>query len=109
MIGIILRLAGDIVKVVVDGNNVSFYDTATNMLTTIEGLQFNKAGIIKEFPDLADDLDFKLKAIERFKEHIKSFKTEDEKIEYIKTELTKFGYTPLLKERKGFRPVRYAQ
>ena len=48
------------------GKNVLFVDLQTNMISPIEGLKFNKQGVIKEHPDLKDDPDWKQKAIQRF-------------------------------------------
>jgi len=76
-------------------------------MSTVEGLQFSKQGVIKEFPDLEDDEDWKKKVIERLKEKIKTFNTEMEKTNYVKEELEKFGYEPLFYQRGGFRPKKF--
>lgn len=93
-------------QVVVDGNNLFFIDM-NGMTTTIEGLKIDKIGVVKEFPDLKEDENWKIKAIERLKEHIKKFKTEKEKMYYIKDELIKFGHEPILIQRAGFRPQKF--
>jgi len=101
------RLGGDIVEVIIDGGNTMFRDTSSGTTTTIHGLKLSKAGVMKEHPDLKEDEDWGKKAIERLKQHIKKFKTEDQKINYIKDELSKHGYTPLFKQKAGFRPKKF--
>ena len=93
--------------VIVDGNNLLFYDS-NGMMTTIDGLRIDKTGVIKEFPDLENDDDWKKKAIERLKEHIKEIKTETETLDYVKEELEKFGWVPLYKQRAGHRPAKWS-
>jgi len=97
----------DIIEVVIDGNNIMFMDVSNGMITTPEGLRISKSGVSKEFPDLKDDEEWKKKAIERLKEHIKTFDTADKKLNYIKNELVKYGYTPLFKQLAGWRPKKF--
>lgn len=97
---------GDVQLVIVDGNNLMFCDS-NRTITTIEGLRFNYVGVVKEFPNLENDEEWKKKAIERFKEHIKKMETEREKLYYIKDELEKFGYVSLYKQVVGFRPQKF--
>lgn len=99
-----MKFGGELIEVVVKRNQLFFYDTASQMTTTIEGLKLDKQGVIKEFPDLKEDKQWKEKAIYRLKEHIKKLKTEFEKVNYIKEELKQHGYTPLFIQRAGFRP-----
>lgn len=72
----------------------------------LEGLRFSIGGILKEFPDLKNKEPAEMKkiALERFKKHIRKFKTEKELISYLKEDLEKHGYklTQILKP--GFRP-----
>lgn len=103
----VFELGGDQVEVIVDKDNIMFRDTSSGTTTTIHGLKLNKAGVIKEHPDLKNDDDWRKKVIERLKEHVKTFKTENQKINYIKDELEKFGYTPLFKQRAGWRPQKF--
>ena len=98
------RLGGDIVEAVIKGNDVMFSDVSTGMITTVEGLKISKVGVVKEFPDLENDPEWKKKALDRLKQHIKKYKTEDKKLDYIKQELKKFGYEPMMKQKAGFRP-----
>ena len=104
MIGLIFQLGPEIVEVRVDNNNIQFRNNDSNgMFTTIEGLKLNKVGVIKEFPDLKDNEDWQNIARERFKEKIKSMKTEMERANYIIADLQKYGYVPKYRQRKGFR------
>ena len=103
----VFRLGGDVIEVVIKGNDVLFRDTSSQMITPLEGLKLSRSGVIKEFPDLKDDDEWKKKAAERFKEHIKKMKTESETLEYVKEELCKFGWTALVKQRAGWRAKKF--
>ena len=101
------RLGGENQEVVIRGNELLFFDVASGMMTSVEGLRFSKGGSIKEFPDLKDDDDWKRKTIERLKQKMKEYKTEVAKMEYVKNELIKQGYEPLFYHRAGFRPRKF--
>jgi len=107
MINATFKLAGDLVSVKVEGNNLLFFDIGTGLVAPIHGLRLSKAGVLKEHPDLKDDSDWKQKAIDRLKEYMNKFETEMEKIIYVKDELIKFGYEPLSYAKKGFRPQKF--
>jgi len=91
------------VEVIIKGNNLLFFDVSTGQITTPEGLKFDKTGVIKEFPDLKDNDDWKKEAIKRLKTHMKKYTSEIEKLNYIKKELEKFGNEPLYYQRAGWR------
>ena len=93
----------DIMQVGVRGNDLTFFDVSSGLATVLEGIKFDYEGVIKEFPDLKDNDNWKKKAIERLKEHMKTFDTEMDKLNYIKDELVKFGNIPLYFQRHGFR------
>ncbi len=101
------RLGGDVFEAIIKGNSVIFRDTSSNQMTTIDGMNINKAGALKENPDLENEKDWKRITRERFKEHIKKFKTEKARLDYIKAELTKYGYTALFYQRAGHRPKQW--
>jgi hypothetical protein len=103
----VFQLAGEQVEVIIRGNELMFRDTATQMITTIQGLKFSKAGVLKEFPDLKNNNEWKLIAINRLKEHMKNLKTEKEKMFYVKEELVKWGYDPKFYQKGGHRPVKF--
>lgn len=107
MINATFKLASELVSVKVEGNNLAFFDVGTGQATTIEGLRLSKAGVLKEHPDLKDNKDWRLIAIDRLKEYIKKFKTEMDKMNYVKEELNKFGYEPLHYQKAGFRPQKF--
>jgi len=99
------QLASDNVDVIIDGNNIMFMQDG--VITTLDGLRISKSGVVKEFPDLENDEEWKKKGLERLKEHIKTFDTQDKKLDYVKKELIKFGYTALYFQKAGFRPQRF--
>jgi hypothetical protein len=104
MIGITFRMGGEMLNVEIDGNNLLFCDLETNLVSPIDGLRLSRAGVIKEFPDLEFDNEWRAKAIKRFKETFYKLPTEAKKSQYIINELKKVGYTPLYKQVAGFRP-----
>jgi len=75
-------------------------------LAPIEGIQLDKSGCIKEHPDLKDRPDWREETIKRFKEKIRSYKTEMERMKYVIDDLKKYGYKPLYIARDGHRPVK---
>ena len=107
MIGLIFQLGPEIIEVRVDKNNIQFRNNQSNgMFTTIEGLKLNKVGVIKEFPDLKDNEEWQSIARQRFKDKIKTMKTEMERANYIVEDLKKYGYKPMYRQRQGFRVER---
>jgi len=73
----------------------------------LEGLRFSYSGIITEFPDLKNlsVSEAKKEALNRLNKKIKSFDEVNEVKEYLKEDLKKHGYTPLMSiQGKGFRP-----
>lgn len=104
MIQATFEFGGDIIIAEVDGHNLMFMESETGQMAPVEGLKFDKQGVLEEFPDLEGEENWKEKAIERFKEHIKELDNEKDRISYVIEELTKCGYKPLYKQRKGFRP-----
>lgn len=101
------RIGGDIIEIIVGGNNIIINDVGSRTITTIDGIRIDKTGSFKEFPDLKGNQNWRKETIKRLKEHINKMKTENEKMEYIKEELEKFGYEPLIKQRAGFRPQKF--
>lgn len=101
------KLAGDLIDIVVRGNELLLMDIGTGQITSIEGVRFSKAGVLKEHPDLKDNPDWKKIAIERLKEHMKKYESEMDKMVYVKNELIKFGYEPMHLQRAGFRPQKF--
>lgn len=106
MIGIIFQYMGEHVEVRVHQSNVLFRTKQIQQFIPIEGLKLDKKGVIREFPDLKDDGEWKKKAIKRFKEKVKSMDTENEQIQYIMEDLKKYGYKPMFLQKQGRRPIK---
>jgi len=106
MIGVLFEYASEPVEVRVIGERVLFRTMQSQMTgwITIDNIKLNYSGVIKEFPDLKDNDDWREEAIKRFKEKMKGFKTEMERAEYIKEDLKKHGYIPRYIQKQGFRP-----
>jgi len=100
------QFGGEVQEVIIDGNNLMFADVQ-GTVTTIEGLRLSKVGVIKEFPDLEGDKEWKEKAIERFKKHINKMEREEDKLNYTKEELIIHGYNPMFYQKAGFRPKKF--
>lgn len=98
------QLGAERVIVRIIGENVLFIDPQNNMMAPLEGLSLNKQGVEKEHPDLVGDPEWKQKAIQRFVDKIKSLPSETARTDWIIDELKQMGYTPLFKQRDGFRP-----
>ena len=105
MITILFGFANEKILVTIRGTNVTFSNTIFGAKeTSIEGFQLSQQGVIKEFPDLKEDKEWRKKVIERFKEKISNFNTEQERANYIIEDLRKHGYVPEQKQIGGFRP-----
>jgi len=107
MIDIMFEFVGDYILVRINGNNITFGNTAYgNQMASIDGLKLSQEGAIKEFPDLKDRSDWREEAIKRFKEKITLMSSEPEIEAYIISDLRKYGYKPLYKQRQGFRKIK---
>ena len=105
MMEIMFNRANEVVIVRIDGHKVEFGNTMFGAkMATIEGLKLDYTGSVREFPDLKDDIDWRVKTIERFKHHIKKLDKEGEITEYVISELSKHGYKAVIKQRQGHRP-----
>lgn len=101
------RSGSELTEVIVTGNDIMFFDISTGQVTGLTGISYNKSGVLKEFPDLENDDDWKKKAIDRLKEHIKKFDKEEDKLNYIIKDLEKYGYECKFTQRAGFRAKKY--
>lgn len=107
MIGIIFQFGGEPVEVRVEGTNVLFRTGQFGgAFAPIDGLKLDYNGVCREFPDLELKSDWREEAIKRFKDKMKGMNTEEDRINYIKDDLKKFGYIPLFYQKQGHRPVR---
>lgn len=93
------------VLISVNGTEIYFSSTAFGVQKApIEGLSLSKIGVIKEFPKLEGDDEWRSKAIKMFKEKISKLKTEKARANYIVKDLAKFGYVLEQTQKEGFRP-----
>ena len=101
-------LADTIIRVKIEGNNITFSDVSTNYQTFVplECLKLSVAGIIKDHPDLLgkSDVEIKKEGLKRFKEKIKGMGSEVEVKNYVVEELKPHGYVLKMIERPGYRP-----
>lgn len=107
MIGVIFQFGTEIIEVRVKDNNVFFRTSNSPNFADIDGLKLEKSGVLKEFPDLKDKDDWQKQARERFKNKMRKYNTEEERIKYIIEDLNKFGYQPLYLQKQGFRPKKF--
>ena len=102
---ILFNFMNEKVLIEISGNNVFFsHQNFGAVKSEIDNLKLDYKGVCREFPDLETRDDWREEAIKRFKKKIKSLNTDDEKADYIIKDLKKFGYIPLFKQKKGFRP-----
>ena len=108
MIGVIFQFGSDTIEVRIVNTNCTFRtQDFGGAYATIDGLKLSKSGVIKEHPDLKDDSEWRTKAIQRFKQKLKDYDNEVQRMEYIVEDLKKFGYKPLYYQREGFRTRKY--
>lgn len=104
MIEMLFYHGSEIVLIRIDGAKVMFASTVYGAKETdISGLKLDYTGVIREFPELKECDDWKEKAVQRFKAHIKSLKDEKARGDYIAQDLQKHGYLLKRIQRQGFR------
>lgn len=107
MIELMFSLGNECIIVKIDKNKVLFGNsTFGNQMVDISRIKLDYAGVCREFPDLELSNNWREEAVLRFKEKLKSFKSENETSDYIIDELTRHGYVPKSKRRDGFRPIK---
>lgn len=105
MIGVIFEYGSEYVEVRVDKTNCYFRTGQFGgALAPIDLIKIDKAGSIKEHPDLKDREDWRQETINRFKEKLKNYNTEMERVKYVINDLSKIGYKPIYINRDGYRP-----
>lgn len=62
------------------------------MLVPLELCRMDKSSTLNEFPDLANDKNWKEKSVERWNAHIKSLGDEEKIADYVIADLNKYGY-----------------
>lgn len=109
VIGVIFKFGNEFIQVKVIGESCLFFKTKNGIptQTSIDGLKLDYKGVCREFPDLETRDNWREIAIQRFKDKMKEFKTEDERINFIVEDLKKFGYIPVYKQKEGFRMEKY--
>lgn len=104
---LVFKLGSQIVIIRVEGKNLTFAEARGQYISfaKIDGLKLSPAGIIKEFPDLADKPveEMKAEAIKRFKDHIAKMNTEQEIQDYLMRDLRKHGYNLIKLRIPGHR------
>jgi len=104
MIGVIFEYGSERVEVRIGTSNCYFRTGQFGgALVPIDSIKIDKAGSIKEHPDLKDRDDWKEESIKRFKEKLKTYKTEMERLKYVIEDLSKVGYKPIYIQRDGHR------
>jgi len=108
MINITFLFGNQIIEVKIIGSEIYFAEVrgAKAIFVPIEKLKLSVAGILKEFPDLAElsEGDIKIEGIKRFKEKMRKMDSEENIAGYIIKDLTQYGYVPKLYQKNGFRP-----
>ena len=107
MIICVFQQGTDIYKIRIYGYNLIFSKIYGNneRHTTIDGLQLSVAGILKHYPDLEgkEPMEMRIEAIKRFKEKLKEMKSEEEVKNYLKEDLSPYGFKLLRWQKSGFR------
>jgi len=107
MISTIFQNGSETIEVRINETNCLFRTVSTNGgFVPIEGIKLEKAGCIKEHPDLKNNKEWQKETVKRFKNKIKEYKTEKERMKYIISDLTKHGYTPLYYQQDGHRVIK---
>jgi len=104
MIELNLLFNNEVIDVKISGNSILFGKSSNKgYLAPIEKLKLSHSGVLKEFPDLEGNDNWRETAIQRFKDKIKTMNSEIETAKYVVNDLAKFGYKPLKITRAGFR------
>lgn len=107
MISAMFTFGTEVVLVVVKGHEVTFGSTGYGtQMAPLSGLKLDKAGVEKEFPDLKDNPNWRTEAVKRFSDKIKTLDKEENIIEYVISDLRKYGYKPMYRQIQGHRKER---
>jgi len=102
-IQLVFQQGSERIAIRIIGENVLFINLQTNMVAPIEGLKLSHSGVIKEYPDLKDNPEWKQISIKRFINKIKELPTEEDRADWLIKEMKDMSYIPLLKQKNGFR------
>lgn len=107
MIELMFTFGSEYILVVIKGHQVTFGNTSFGaQMASIDGLKLDKSGVIREFPDLANNNNWREEAVKRFKEKIMALDSEEAISIYIIEDLKKYGYKPYYKQIAGHRKER---
>ena len=95
----------EIVEIYIMGHSLLF-SQGNRQMATIEGLQLDFDGVVKEYPELKDEKDWRIMAISKFKDKIKSLKNEKEVAQYLVKDLKKHHYELINAQQEGFRATK---
>jgi len=66
-------------------------------------LKIDKEGVVREFPDLEDNKNWREEGLKRLKNHLTTLSNDDKRAEYVIEELSNFGYEAFKKQKQGGR------
>ena len=102
--GILFEHFGSIIEIRYSGNDLitrsSEYGSNFNYIYT----SFEHEKVIRQFPELEYDQEWRTKAYKKLVDIINTYKTDDDKIKYIIKELKPHGFVAKYVMKKGFRP-----
>jgi len=106
MIAAMFEYGIETILVVVKGHEVTFGNTTYGpQMASISGLKLDRAGVTREFPDLKEDEQWREKAMERFRAKVRELDSEEAIMDYVISDLRKYGYKPKYKQVAGHRKV----
>ena len=104
MIEVLMYYGTEIVLIRISGNDVRFGNSSYGaQMATIEGMKLDKHGVLKEFPELKDNPNWRVEAIAKFKDKIREIGNERKIAKYLIEDLKKFGYIPKFIQEAGKR------
>ena len=84
MIDVLMKFGGDVILIKVEGNKVLFGNTSQGArMATIDGMNLSYDGVVREFPELKDNRNWRIEAISKFKDKIRELKDEDKIVKYV--------------------------
>ena len=105
MIDVIMRMGPEFIIVRIQGHNISFGAKTGNnpLMATIDNIYLSHAGVIREFPELKDEPNWRVEAIAKFKDKIRELDNEEDIYKYVVGDLKKFGWLPVYRQKAGHR------
>lgn len=77
------------------------------MLPLIESVKLDYDGVIKEYPELKDNPEWREEIIRKFYKKCNDYNSDEEVCGYIVEDLKKWGYKLISVSRRGFRPKKF--